>query len=304
METKEVTEEVSKVIDEINGKSMPVIPGNIDPASANIYHKAVKSAGRLKLFTGILVALIIGVSLIVCCKVGVIGLIDSVGSYKKETTREITIKGYATEQVTSDMVTWSGHYQITAANSTDGYNQLSHQKDIIAKYMSDHGVSNDEIYFSAIGLSDESDWGYDEAGHWVCSSTYVVLDQTFTITSSNIDLITEISRSCSDLLSQGIRIESYKPQYSYTKLDDLKMSMLSVAAADALDRAGKITEGGGGALGSLKEAKLSNISVTPLYDNAEKLGESYYYGKVEKSLASKEKEITVTVSCTYEINSQ
>lgn len=302
MESKEVTTEVKDIIEELNGKSAPDIQRIANTDSAKTYHKAIKSAGRLKLIASILVAAIIGFSLIMCCFIGARGIIDSIIAFKKDSNEQITIKGYATEQVTSDLITWSGHYQVSADNSTEGYNQLSRQKDLIEKYMKDHGISDEEMVFSAVGLNDESDWGYDESDHWVCFKTYVVLDQTVTITSTNIDLVTELSRSCSDLLSDGIRLESYKPEYSYTNLDELKMNLLSVAAADALDRAGKITEGAGGTLGALSQAKLSNISVTPLYDNAEKLGESYYYGKVEKSLASKEKEITVTVSCTYEID--
>ena len=300
MDNLEVTEEIKNVATSTNKGEIPATPEVSDFKQSKTYQKAVRSAGFFRLLTGVAIAAILGVALIYCCKSGVQGLID----YKNNTykhDKQMTIKGYATEQITSDLISWSAHYEVTADTNTEGYKIISEQKEKILKFMKDHGVQENEIIFSSISLNNDSEWGYDEDNNWVCMNTHVILGQTISIDSSNVDLITEISRNCTELISQGINIESHKPEYQYTKLDELKMSLLGTAAEDALKRAGIITEGAGGVLGSLSNVKLSNISITPLYDDADSLENWGYYGKVEKSLATKEKEVTVTVSCTYDI---
>src|SRR3990172_12750999 len=53
------------------------------------------------------------------------------------------------------------------------------------------------------------------------------------IRSSDVDGITRISREATELIDQGVALESGAPEYLYTKIQDIKVEMLAAAARDA-----------------------------------------------------------------------
>jgi hypothetical protein len=78
--------------------------------------------------------------------------------------------------------------------------------------------------------------------------------------------------------------------------------MLAEATLDATRRAELIAENAGSKLGELTHAKLSSIKVAPLYSVPDDYDEFYGYSSyVDKDTASLEKEVTVSVYCTFEV---
>ncbi|MDD3173253.1 MAG: SIMPL domain-containing protein [Herbinix sp.] len=97
-----------------------------------------------------------------------------------------------------------------------------------------------------------------------------------------------------------IQFQSYAPEYHYTKLADLKVTMLAEATKDATKRAKMIAENAGSKLGDLSHANISDITITPLYSNVVDDYDEYGY-YIDKDISSLEKEVTVVVYCTFEI---
>ena len=123
---------------------------------------------------------------------------------------------------------------------------------------------------------------------------YYELNQTVTISSGEIEKITDISRKVTELINEGIQFQSNSPQYMYTKIADMKVTMLAEATKDAKKRAEMIAENAGNKLGNLKYADMGVIQITPLYSN-----EVSDYGM--NDTYSLEKEITAIVHCEFEI---
>ncbi len=78
--------------------------------------------------------------------------------------------------------------------------------------------------------------------------------------SKSVDLVEQTSREVSKLIDAGIELNSYSPQYYYTKLAELKIKMIEQATQDAKNRAETIAINGGGVLGKLTYAKYGCIS--------------------------------------------
>ena len=97
-----------------------------------------------------------------------------------------------------------------------------------------------------------------------------------------------------ELLNEGVAFRSDPPQYLYTKLADIKVTMLAEATKDATKRAGMIAENAGSKLGDLTYADMGVMQITPLYSK-----EVSDYGI--NDTYSLEKEITAVVHCTFEI---
>ncbi|MHB9057155.1 MAG: SIMPL domain-containing protein, partial [Paludibacteraceae bacterium] len=110
----------------------------------------------------------------------------------------------------------------------------------------------------------------------------------------NIDKITEISRSITELINKGVPFQSNAPQYLYTKIADLKIEMLAAATKDATNRAQMIAENAGSKLGGLKSASMGVFQITRQYSN-----DVTDYGINDTT--SLEKEITAVVNCQFNI---
>lgn len=257
----------------------------------NVLPEGASSSDKMKLITNVTVAVIFSIAAVICVIIGVKGL-----AAFKQKKYEITISGYSKQQIVSDLAVWSGFYTVSAPTIREGYVSLDEARVQITDYMVGKGVAKDILEFSSIAIDENYYWEdnvYTLGGY--------TLKQSVTISSDNIDLVTDISRNATELLSQGIQFESRQPEYQYTKLEDLKINMLADAAADARMRAGVLAENAGGGVGDLTSAKLSSIKITPLYSISADVDSWGYYGYVDQDVASVEKEVTVTVQCKFEV---
>ncbi|HHV11274.1 MAG TPA: SIMPL domain-containing protein [Clostridiales bacterium] len=236
----------------------------------------------------IIVALILTMGIIAASLIGVNGLVKI-----KSARTSLVVTGSAKQQITSDLIVWSGYFNSKSPVLTDAYTKLETDRDKVKKYLVSQGIGEDELVFSSITTS--LYYVYNEYGVSTNEVDYYDLSQTVTIRSSAIDKVTEISRNATVLLNDGVQFQSYEPQYIYTKLADLKVTMLAEATKDAKKRAEMIAENAGSKLGSLTYADMGVMQITPLYSN-----EISDWGINDTS--SLEKEITAVVHCTFEID--
>lgn len=220
----------------------------------------------------------------------------------------ITVTGSAKQQIKSDLIVWNCSFSCNSPTLVDAYQELNRKNAIVKKYLIEKGIKEkstekgkeESIVFSSIstmpvykilqrqGASKEY---YDYTSNIIESYT---LEQTVEIKSYDVDKITEISRKATELISQGINLRSSPPQYFYTKLADLKISMLAKATADAKNRALNMAKNADAKCGKLRTANMGVFQITPIYSN-----EVSDYGINDTS--SLEKEIMAVVTCKFNI---
>ena len=240
-----------------------------------------------KIASNVLIALIIGIAVVIAATV----LADGVVKIKSGNNR-IIVTGSAKQQITSDLIVWTGSFTAKSPSLQEAYAQLENEKIRVMDYLVKNGVPKDKIVFSSINTG--TYYIILPNGQYTSDIDYYELYQTVTISSEEIDKITEISRNVTELINEGIQFQSNAPQYMYTKIADMKVTMLAEATKDARKRAEMITENAGSKLGELKYADMGVIQITPLYSN-----EVSDYGM--NDTYSLEKEITAIVHCEFEI---
>lgn len=250
---------------------------------------------KFKTYGNIVIALILSIAIIISCFIGVNGLAEF-----KRKKYNINIKGYTKEQILSDWIVWSGYYDVQAENLKDGYAILEADKEKVKSYLLKKDYLEEDLIFSSVSISES--YALNEYGGYTNQVIGYNLAQTVTIASDEIDRVTELSRNASELLNEGVQFQSQAPEYHYTKLEDLKVSMLAEATQDATKRAELIAVNAGSQLGELTQAKLSSIQVTPLYSVPNDYYDWYGYGSyIDNDTVSLEKEVTVSVNCTFEV---
>src|SRR6202171_1651695 len=121
------------------------------------------------------------------------------------------------------------------------------------------------------------------------------LRQELEVRSNDVDKIAQIAREATELINQGILIESMPPEYHYTKLGDLKIEMLAEAAKDAKERAKQIANSTGSSIGSLRSARMGVLQITHADSNA-------VSGEGVNDTSSLEKDITAVVNISFAVD--
>jgi hypothetical protein len=121
------------------------------------------------------------------------------------------------------------------------------------------------------------------------------LRQELEVRSTDVDKIEKLAREATELINQGILIESNAPEYHYTKLGDLKIEMLSEAAKDAKQRAQQIASSTGSSIGSMRSARMGVLQITPADSND-------VSGEGMNDTTSLDKDITAVVNVTFAVD--
>lgn len=178
----------------------------------------------------------------------------------KKGDEAITVTGSAKKRIKSDLVTWSASINYQAPQLADAYRSLSENIPRVKQYLMSKGIPENQITISSI--STQTLKKRDADGIETSETTGYSLRQSIDVRSNDVDKISQIARESTELINQGILIESGTPQYLFTGLGDLKVEMLGEAAKDAKERAEKIAASTGNSIGSVRSARMGVMQIT------------------------------------------
>ncbi len=211
----------------------------------------------------------------------------------KRGDQTIVVTGSARKRIRSDLVIWKAGVSYQAPALADAYRSLSENVPRVKSYLIGKGIPENQITISSI--SSQTLHARTDSGEDTGQITGYSLRQELEVRSTDVDKIAKIAREATELINQGILVESMAPEYHYTKLGDLKIEMLSEAAKDAKLRAQQIAQSTGSSIGSVRTARMGVLQITPADSN--EVSDS---GMNDTS--SLEKDITAVVNIGFEIN--
>jgi hypothetical protein len=237
--------------------------------------------------------IILGVSVIIC----VLILALSFVIIKTRQTGHIAVTGSATTSFTSDLIVWRGSFSGKAMTLKDAYAKLKTDADTVRNYLLQKGVREEEIIFSSIGMREDYKDEYTADRNFVKKVfDGYTLRQEVTIQSGEVDKVEMVSRDITKLIDAGVVFFSRNPEYYYTKLDEMKIGLISKATENARLRAEKIIEQSGGEISRLRSASLGVFQITAENSSAE----DYSYGGAF-DVSSKNKTAFITARLEYSV---
>ncbi|WP_051638803.1 SIMPL domain-containing protein [Butyrivibrio sp. NC2002] len=238
-------------------------------------------------------ALIIGLSVMISCAAIAYGL----SHFRSESTHVIAATGSSSVDFEADIIIWRGSFSAVAYTSQDAYSKIKSDADRVKKYLTDNGISEDEIVFNSVDIGRTYSDNYDMNGNYIGSvPDGYQLTQSVTITSSNLDTVEKISRDISSLLDQGVELTSDSPEYYYSDLEALKLDLIDKASANAKERIDIMAKNSGATLGKLKNSSLGVFQIT-----AKNSGTSSYSYDGAFDTSSRNKTATITVRLEYDL---
>lgn len=232
-----------------------------------------------------------GIAAIVCAFV-----LGNAYTYKFRAQDTVVVTGLGETEFASDLIVWSGAITAEAANAAAGYAQIETSKRKVQEYLAAKGIPAEAVVFDFVNVNKQFAPVYNAGGSWAGQRfTGYELRQRFTVESKEVDKVEAVSREMSSLIAQGVSIEAYQPDYYYTRLDDVKLSLIERASADARTRAEKIAVNAGAKIGKVRSARMGVFQITGANTNEEfSAGGSF-------NTASRHKKARITMRIEYRI---
>lgn len=223
-------------------------------------------------------------------------LVSNTARYKFQSAETISVTGLAEKDFTADQIVWKGTFIRTGMDLKGAYAQLKADEADIKQYLNASGIADSSIVFSSVDMQRTYDTKYDDAGK-ITGNTFTgyTLTGTVTVDSKNIEQVEKMSREITTLLQKGIELNSTPPSYYYSRLNDLKIDLLSKASADAKQRAESIAKNSDASLGGIKKAAMGVFQITGKNEN-----ETYSYGG-SFNTTSKQKTASITLRVDYQV---
>lgn len=209
--------------------------------------------------------IVIGIAAIVCAFI-----LGRSYTYKFRSQDTVVVTGLGETEFTSDLIVWTGMLTAEAPNVAVGYAQIEASKAKVQKYLASKGLPAEAVIFDFVNVNKQYETVYNSNGNWAGQRfTGYELRQRFTVESTDVEKVENISREISSLIAQGVSIEAYEPAYYYTKLDDVKLGLIEKASADARIRAEKIAANAGAKISRVASARMGVFQITGANTNEE-----------------------------------
>jgi hypothetical protein len=215
--------------------------------------------------------------------------------FRSKKPTKIMVTGMAEYNFTSDLIVWNASFARKSFDIKTAFTALKEDEKIIREYFNQQGIKSSEIVFSSVNTAEDIEYTYDNDGRQRSEFKGYILSQTIKIQSAEQNKVEKISREITELLNQGINLQSNEPQYYYTKMADLKIDLLAKASQDGKLRAETIATNAGTSLGKLVNSQMGIFQITGQYEN-----EDYSWGGVYNT-SSKEKTASITVKMEFEL---
>jgi hypothetical protein len=204
----------------------------------------------------------------------------------------LTVTGSARQTVRSDLAVWRGSFSAQAPRIEEAYADLATSARRVRAYLVRRGFADSAIVLSQV----QTTTIYQRLPNGMESSLAegYRLAQTVEMRSPQVERVGALAREATELIQDGVRLESFPPEYLVTRLADLKVETLAAATRDARARAGEMAKNAGSAIGRLRGARMGVFQVTPALST-----QVTDYGVNDTSAL--DKDITSVVSLTFEV---
>lgn len=180
----------------------------------------------------------------------------------------VSVKGLATREVEADLVLWNIKHSATGNDLPEVQKTVEGNTQKILGFLKAQGLSEADITGRRIEVTDLLAQSYRSEG--ASTSRYIVSD-TVSVRSHNIDGVNKASQNVGDLLREGVSLVRGDqngngggyPEYIYTKLNDIKPSMIAESTKNARESAEQFSNDSGARVGQIAEAYQGVFEILP-----------------------------------------
>lgn len=180
----------------------------------------------------------------------------------KQADRFVTVKGLAEREVKADLVLWPLSYSVTGSTLESTHAALAKGEERIRAFLMRYGFAAEDITSTAPQLTDL--WTY--AGDNRPKDRYKA-DGVVLLRTAQVDQVKTTMPKTSELVAEGVLLSTsweHKPQYIFTKLNDIKPEMIAEATKNARAAAEQFAKDSNSKIGKIRSAQQGYFSIEDL----------------------------------------
>jgi hypothetical protein len=220
----------------------------------------------------------------------------------KNEDRYIAVKGFSEKEVKADLVIWTIKIKMADNDLVKGNADLAQAKAKVINFLTNKGIKTNEITSKDIMVIDNE--ANENFGNHVIRVRYII-EETVEVRSNNVDLVQGISRMTSELLNAGVALSTKNDwqgsglRYIFTKLSDIKPTMIVEAINNAEKAATEFAKESNTSLGKLRRASQGLFSIQ---DRDESLAGGGEGGGYDNGTSQLFKKVRVVISADYSLD--
>lgn len=174
--------------------------------------------------------------------------------------RIVSVKGLCEREVKADKAICPFAYKEGGDNLQQLYTTIETKNGVIIDFLREAGIADTDISIAAPKVVDtRTEWSGSQNRY-----TYIVTS-VVTVCTDKVDEIIQLQSRQGELLQKGIAMTNnweYQTVYSFTKLNEIKPSMIETATKNARETAEKFAADSESKLGKIKRATQGQFTIT------------------------------------------
>lgn len=175
--------------------------------------------------------------------------------------RSVEVKGLSEREVPADLAIWPIAHSAAGNDVAALYRDLDRTSRRIVEFLGSAGFPREQVSVSPPHVVDKQarEWGDPQRGEFRYTGR-----ATVTVYTPEVERVRITMSRLVELGTEGIVLGSEQgaqPQFLFTKLNDIKPSMLEEATGNARAAATKFAEDSGSRLGSIRRASQGQFSI-------------------------------------------
>ena len=175
--------------------------------------------------------------------------------------RTVTVRGLSEREVNADRVIWPIAYSVVGNDLSAVYSEVESKNATVISFLEEGGIPEGDI---SVGVPSISDAYAQEYGNNDRRYRYVATC-VVTVGTSKVDEVLSLMKKQTRLIENNILLSSdnwsYKPQFSFEGLNDVKPEMIEEATANARASAEKFAKDSRSRIGKIRTANQGVMSI-------------------------------------------
>ena len=174
--------------------------------------------------------------------------------------RTVKVKGLAEKDVKADLAVWNIRFQSADNVLTIAKKDIENQEKTIKEFLLGAGFTDSEIIIQGLNMQDAYADSHRDRNSIPARYT---LNQTLTVRTNKVDLVSSTYPQIGDLVSKGVTFNSYGNGVSYlfTELNSIKPKMLKEATQNARQAADEFAHNSNSKVGKIRSANQGVFSI-------------------------------------------
>lgn len=198
--------------------------------------------------------------------------------------RQVTVRGVAERNVTADLAVLTLHFT-TAGDDLDALKgKIDGDLAKVRTFLREQGYPDDAVTVGRLEVTDNKANAYQPQENVLHYS----VGQGVTVRTKDVARVAQTDRALDQLIRQDVLLDFTAPTYVFTKLNDVRPSMIAEATASARTGAEQFAKDSGAPLGPIRQATQGSFEILARED-------------IDAESTSLDKRVRVVATVTYQL---